>query len=36
MENLLNNLKKLLKKDERLISEGELLKNKGNCSKYST
>jgi len=28
MENLLDNLKKLLKKDERLISEGELLKNK--------
>jgi len=28
MENLLDNLKELLKKDERLISEGELLKNK--------
>ena len=28
MQNLLNNLKKLLQKDERLISEGELLKNK--------
>ena len=28
MENLLNNLKSLLQKDERLISEGELLKNK--------
>jgi len=28
MENLLDNLKNLLKKDERLISEGELLKNK--------
>jgi adenine-specific DNA-methyltransferase len=28
MENLLDNLKTLLKKDERLISEGELLKNK--------
>jgi len=28
MENLLNNLKSLLKKDERLVSEGELLKNK--------
>ena len=28
MQNLLNNLKNLLKKDERLISEGELLKNK--------
>jgi len=28
MENLLEDLKKLLKKDERLISEGELLKNK--------
>ncbi|MEO0267818.1 MAG: site-specific DNA-methyltransferase [candidate division WOR-3 bacterium] len=28
MENLLNNLKNLLKKDERLVSEGELLKNK--------
>jgi len=28
MENLLDNLKKLLKKDERLISEDELLKNK--------
>jgi len=28
MENLLNNLKSLLKKDERLTSEGELLKNK--------
>jgi adenine-specific DNA-methyltransferase len=28
MENLLNNLKSLLQKDERLVSEGELLKNK--------
>ncbi len=28
MENLLDNLKTLLQKDERLISEGELLKNK--------
>jgi len=28
MQNLLDNLKDLLKKDERLISEGELLKNK--------
>jgi len=28
MENLLNNLKSLLQKDERLISAGELLKNK--------
>lgn len=28
MENLLENLKNLLKKDERLVSEGELLKNK--------
>ncbi len=28
MENLLDNLKILLKKDERLVSEGELLKNK--------
>jgi len=28
MENLLDNLKSLLKKDERLVSEGELLKNK--------
>jgi len=28
MENLFNNLKSLLKKDERLTSEGELLKNK--------
>ena len=28
MENLLDNLKNLLKKDERLISEGKLLKNK--------
>ncbi len=28
MENLLNNLKSLLQKDERLASEGELLKNK--------
>ena len=28
MENLLNNLKLLLQKDERLVSEGELLKNK--------
>jgi len=28
MENLLDNLKNLLRKDERLISEGELLKNK--------
>jgi adenine-specific DNA-methyltransferase len=28
MENLLDNLKTLLKKDERLVSEGELLKNK--------
>jgi len=28
MENLLDNLKELLKKDKRLISEGELLKNK--------
>ncbi|MCM8832237.1 MAG: site-specific DNA-methyltransferase [Candidatus Omnitrophica bacterium] len=28
MQNLLENLKKLLQKDERLISEGELLKNK--------
>ncbi len=28
MQNLLNNLKNLLKKDERLMNEGELLKNK--------
>jgi len=28
MQNLLDNLKKLLQKDERLVSEGELLKNK--------
>ena len=28
MENLLDNLKLLLQKDERLVSEGELLKNK--------
>jgi len=28
MENLLENLKKLLQKDERLVSEGEILKNK--------
>jgi len=28
MENLLDNLKNLLQKDERLTSEGELLKNK--------
>jgi len=28
MENLLDNLKILLQKDERLVSEGELLKNK--------
>jgi adenine-specific DNA-methyltransferase len=28
MENLLENLKTLLQKDERLVSEGELLKNK--------
>lgn len=28
MENLLNNLKILLKNDERLVSDGELLKNK--------
>jgi adenine-specific DNA-methyltransferase len=28
MENLLDNLKSLLQKDERLVSEGELLKNK--------
>lgn len=28
MNNLLNNLKLLLQKDKRLISEGELLKNK--------
>ena len=28
MENLLNNLKSLLQKDDRLVSEGELLKNK--------
>jgi len=28
MENLLDNLKTLLQKDERLVSEGELLKNK--------
>ena len=28
MENLLRNLKTLLQKDERLVSEGELLKNK--------
>ena len=28
MENLLHNLKTLLQKDERLTSEGELLKNK--------
>jgi len=28
MENLLNNLKNLLQKDERLVSEGEILKNK--------
>ena len=28
MENLLHNLKLLLQKDERLVSEGEILKNK--------
>jgi adenine-specific DNA-methyltransferase len=28
MENLLDNLKNLLQKDERLVSEGRLLKNK--------
>jgi adenine-specific DNA-methyltransferase len=28
MQNLLDNLKNLLQKDERLVSEGELLKNK--------
>jgi hypothetical protein len=28
MKNLLGNLKSLLQKDERLVSEGELLKNK--------
>lgn len=28
MQNLLDNLKDLLRKDERLVSEGELLKNK--------
>ncbi len=28
MENLLDNLKLLLQKDERLVSEGEILKNK--------
>ncbi len=28
MQNLLDNLKTLLLKDERLVSEGELLKNK--------
>ncbi|MGB9706904.1 MAG: site-specific DNA-methyltransferase, partial [Microgenomates group bacterium] len=28
MEDLLDNLKKLLQKDERLVSEGEILKNK--------
>jgi len=28
MQNLLDNLKTLLKKDERLVSESELLKNK--------
>jgi len=28
MENLLDNLKSLLQKDDRLVSEGELLKNK--------
>jgi len=28
MENLLNNLKKLLQKDERLVNKGEILKNK--------
>jgi len=28
MENLLHNLKSLLQKDERLVSEGEILKNK--------
>ena len=28
MQNLLDNLKNLLRKDEYLISEGELLKNK--------
>jgi len=28
MENLLNNLKSLLQKDERLVSEGEILKNR--------
>jgi ubiquinone biosynthesis protein UbiJ len=28
MQNLLDNLKSLLKKDEHLASEGELLKNK--------
>ena len=27
MKNLLDNLKTLLQKDERLVSEGELLKN---------
>ncbi|MCM8809604.1 MAG: hypothetical protein NC934_05485 [Candidatus Omnitrophica bacterium] len=28
MQNLLDSLKNLLQKDERLVSEGELLKNK--------
>jgi hypothetical protein len=28
MENLLDNLRSLLQKDERLVSEGEILKNK--------
>ena len=28
MKNLLENLKTLLQKDERIVSEGELLKNK--------
>jgi adenine-specific DNA-methyltransferase len=28
MQKLIDNLKKLLEKDERLLSEGELLKNK--------
>ena len=28
MESILDNLKNLLQKDERLVSEGELLKNK--------
>ncbi len=28
MENLLNNLKSLLQKDERLVSKGEILENK--------